>query len=258
MLARAATLTLALLAASCGNGRAPVPERPLLVFAAASLKGPLDEVGAAFTREAGTTVTLSFAASSALARQIESGAPADVLISADEEWMDYLAARNLVRADTRRVVIGNRLVLIAPAGLPGPLALRPGLDLAPALGTHGRLALADPAAVPAGRYARAALEWLGAWPALEQRLAPAENVRAALLLVALGEAPLGVVYASDAAAEPRVAVLGTFPREAHVPIRYPAAVVTRSRHAAATRFVAALGDGTARAAFLRHGFTATE
>jgi len=250
----AAVLLLAGLPAACAGGPARKPD-PLLVFAASSLNGALDEVAGTFTRETGTAVTISFAASSALARQIQAGAPADVFISADERWMDELARRSLVRADTRRVVVGNRLVLVAPAGAPLALALRPGANLAATLGERGRLALADPDAVPAGRYAKDALRWLGAWPAVRHRLAPAENVRAALLLVALGETPLGIVYASDAAAEPRVAVVGTFPREAHAPIHYPAAVTTRSRHAAATPLVEALARDTARAVFLRYGFT---
>jgi molybdate transport system substrate-binding protein len=244
---------LAAFAAACaGGGRAPAP--PLVVLAAASMKGALDEIAAAHTHDTGTRVSIVYAATSALARQVASGAPGDVFLSADEEWMDDLAAAGHLRAGPRRVVIGNRLVLVAPAGRSAPFALAPGTDLAGRFGT-GRLAVADPVAVPAGRYARDALVWLGAWPGVKDRLAPAENVRAALLLVALGEAPLGIVYASDAAAEVRVVVLATFPTGAHAPIRYPGAVLARSRHPQAHAFLDRLTAPAAREVFLRHGFT---
>lgn len=202
-------------------------------------------------------MSIAYAATSALARQVASGAPADVFVSADEEWMDELGALGHLWAGSRRAVIGNRLVLVAPAGRAGPFVLAPGADLAARLG-GGRLAVADPVAVPAGRYARDALTWLGAWPAVKGRLAPAENVRAALLLVALGEAPLGIVYASDAAAEPRVHVLGTFPPDAHAPIRYAGAVLARSTHPQAAAFLDRLAAPAAREVFLRHGFTRPE
>jgi molybdate transport system substrate-binding protein len=249
-------LVLAALAAACaGGGGTPAP--PLVVHAAASMKGALDEIAAAHTRDTGTRVSIVYAATSALARQIASGAPADVFLSADEDWMDELASRGHLRAGSRRVVIGNRLVLVAPVGRSAPFVVAPGTDLAGRLGT-GRLAMADPAAVPAGRYARDALVWLGAWPGVKDRLAPAENVRAALLVVALGEAPLGIVYASDAAAETRVVVLATFPPDAHAPIRYPGAVLARSGHPQAHAFLDRLTAPAGRDVFLRHGFVQPE
>lgn len=214
----------------------------LLVFAAASLKNALDEVNRAYD----APVRTSYAASSALARQIERGAPADVFLSADADWMDYLERRGQVVKGTRRPLLGNRLVWVAPAGSPvpaEPLAL---------LGQSGRLAIADPAHVPAGKYARAALEHAGTWDRIAGRLAPAENVRAALALVARGEAPLGVVYETDARAEPKVRVLARIDARLHPRIEYPAAAVRGSPGTA--RYLAFLASPTAAAIFEKHGF----
>lgn len=240
---------LALVAASA----AAAP--PLNVFAAASLKEALDEAGALYTRGGRAPVRTSYAASSALARQIEAGAPADVFVSADLEWMDDLQRRGEVDPRTRRNIAGNALVLVAPADARmRPVALRRGVDLRALLGARDRIALALTASVPAGRYARAALQSLGAWAALRPRVVEAENVRAALELVARGEASLGVVYASDARAEPRVRVLARFPASTHPRIVYPAARVAASTHPEAAAFVAWLRSPPAQAVFRRHGF----
>ncbi|MCX7324477.1 MAG: molybdate ABC transporter substrate-binding protein [Hyphomicrobiales bacterium] len=224
------------------------------MFAAASLKNALDAIADDFTRKTGQQVIISYGATPALARQIENGAPADVFVSADEDWMDYAVQRQLLKPGTRRNVIGNALVLIGPASPPNAVAIVPGLDWLAMLGPGGRLAVADPRAVPAGKYAQAALEKLGAWAALEPRLARAENVRLALQLVARGEAPLGIVYASDQHAEPRTQLLATFSADLHAPIVYPAAVIVTSRHASAGHLVAALSEPSAQVIFLSNGF----
>jgi molybdate transport system substrate-binding protein len=229
---------------------------PLTVFAAASLKESMDEAASAYQQVTGQAVRVSYAASSALARQIEQGAPADVFVSADLDWMDELESKGLVDAGTRADLLGNTLVLIAPAeGEAMPLVLQRGLDLRPLLGSQGRIALALVDSVPAGKYAKASLESLGMWDALAPRTAQAENVRAALLLVARGEAPLGVVYGSDAKAEPRVRVLATFPEGSHPPIVYPAARVKGSRHPQAAAFVRWLHGPTAATIFRGRGFS---
>jgi molybdate transport system substrate-binding protein len=227
--------------------------RGLLVFAAASLKTALDELLPALTQAAGKPVRASYAASSALARQIEAGAPADIFISADEDWMNYVAERHLIDQRSRVLLLGNRLVLIAPAGQQPTLRIAPGFPLAAALG-DGRLAVADPAAVPAGKYARAALTALGVWAQVERRLAPAENVRAALRLVSTEEAPLGIVYGSDAVADKGVVVVDSFPASSHPPIHYPAAVLATAKGDAPRRALAALQTPSARAVFERNGF----
>lgn len=198
------------------------------IFAAASLQTALTKIAAGY-RGPGAPLRPSFGASSAMARQIAQGAPADLFISADSEWMDWLSQRRLIAAGTRRNLLSNRLVLIAPQGAPVSLKIAPGMPLAPALG-GGRLAIADPVSVPAGKYGKAALVKLGVWDSVAGRLAPAENVRAALAYVARGETPLGIVYATDAHAEPRVRVVGTFPQGTHPRILYPAAL-TRARPA---------------------------
>lgn len=228
----------------------------LTVFAAASLKESMDEAAAAYEQATGHAVRVSYAASSALARQIEQGAPADVFMSADLDWMDVLRSKGLIDTVSRRELLGNTLVLIAPKDGPArPLALRKGTDLRPLLGRDGRIALALTASVPAGKYAKAAFEALGMWTALESRTAEAENVRAALLLVARGETPLGVVYGSDAKAEARVRVLATFPPSSHPPIVYPVARVRASKHPQAADFVRWLQTPAAVALFRAHGFT---
>ena len=220
-----------------GAGLAPLraqEAKALTVFAAASLQDALRALEPAWRAASGAPpsgnppLRFSFAASSALARQIEQGAPADLFLSADEPWMDYLAERRLIQPGSRVSPLGNALVLVAPADSPLPaLALGRGTDLMALLG-QGRLATGDPAHVPAGRYARQALEWLGQWQAVGPRLARADNVRAALLLVERGEAPLGIVYATDARASPGVRVLGTFPEGSHAPVSYPFAVTRRA------------------------------
>lgn len=227
--------------------------KTLTVFAASSLTTVLEEVGKAYTLQTGVPVRFSFAASSALAKQIESGAPADVFISADQEWMDYLAARNLIRAATRRDVVSNSLVLVAPASSAISIKIAPGFALAAALGDRGRIATGDPASVPIGRYARAALTHLQVWTSVESRLVPADNARTALSFVVRGEAPLGIVYATDAQAESRVRVVDYFPASSHAPIRYPAAAM-RLADANAGGFLAFLASEPARAIFDRAGF----
>lgn len=254
----AVLLILTLLAACSGQpaaAGADADSRPLLVFAAASLKESLDEAAAAYTAAGGPEVQVSYAASSALARQIAQGAPADAFVSADLEWMDWLQQRELVDADSRRDLLGNALVLVAPAsGNPAPVDLATAPDLRPRLG-GGRLALALVESVPAGKYARQAFESLGMWTTLAPHVAEGDSVRAALMLVARGEAPLGVVYASDARAEPRVQVVATFPADSHPPIVYPVARVAASRHAGAMEFIAWLGSPAAGEVFRRHGFS---
>jgi len=224
------------------------------VFAAASLADALRALGQEWVVRGHLAPRLSFAASSALARQIEQGAPADLFLSADEAWMDVLQARNLIEAATRRSPIGNALVLVAPADRARPVTLARGTDLL-ALAAGGRIATGDPAHVPAGRYAQAALEWMGQWQAVAPRLARADNVRAALLLVERGEAPLGIVYATDAAAARGVAVLGTFPPESHPPITYPFALTRRGAQGPQARALHDFLSGPeAAATWQRFGF----
>jgi molybdate transport system substrate-binding protein len=220
-----------------------------LVFAAASLKNALDEAAQAY--RAGKVV-VSYGASSTLAKQIQNGAPAEVFISADLDWMDYLDRQGLLAPGTRRNLLRNGLVLVAAADRPVKLAPAPGFALRRALGS-GRLALADPSSVPAGKYARAALEKLGVWGDVAGRLAPADNVRAALAFVARGEAPLGIVYATDAREEPRVVVAGVFPDDTHPPIVYPAAAL-RGARSGARQLLGFLSGREAGAIFEKHGF----
>ena len=245
------SLLLGLLLAAATVGHAA--ERTLTIFAAASLTDVLQEIGNAYTAQTHQPVRFSFAASSVLAKQIESGAPADVFVSADQEWMDYLAARQLIRDATRRDIGTNSLVLVAPADSQLQLRIAPGFALATALGKKGRLVTGDPASVPAGKYAKAALIKLGVWRDVEDRLVPADNVRTALNFVARGEAPLGIVYATDARADRHVRVVDTFPAYTHDRIAYPAAATTRSQPAAAT-FVTFLGSDAARTLFDKAGF----
>jgi molybdate transport system substrate-binding protein len=228
--------------------------KDIVVFAAASLKNALGQTSVAYQRETETKVLISYAASSTLARQIESGAPADLFISADLDWMDYLEQRNLIKPETRLTLLANRLVLIAPADSTVAIAIAPGFALADLLGKE-RLAMADPAAVPAGKYGKAALEKLGVWPQIEARIAPAEDVRAALLLVSRGETPLGIVYATDAVADKGVRIVATFPEDSHPPIAYPAAEIAATGNADAGLFLAYLKSDRARPFFERQGFT---
>jgi molybdate transport system substrate-binding protein len=228
--------------------------RPVLVFAAASLKNALDDITAQYERETGRKVSVSYAASPALARQIESGAPADLFISADLDWMDYLQARNLIKTETRANWLGNRLVLVAPKISTATVTIGPGLSLTELLG-DGRLAMADPKTVPAGKYGRAALESLGIWQSVENRLAQTENVRAALALVSRGETPLGIVYQTDAAADPNVRIAGTFPENTHPPIVYPIALTAQSANTDAAAFLAYARSPVARPLLEKQGFT---
>jgi molybdate transport system substrate-binding protein len=222
------------------------------VYAAASLKNALDEVDAAFTAKTQTLVRASYGASSALARQIEQGAPADVFISADADWMDYAAERHLIVAASRRDVLSNHLALIAPADSKVRLAIRKGMPLAAALG-DGRLAIAGPE-VPAGKYGRASLSALGVMDSVKDKLAPAENVRSALAFVARGETPLGIVYDTDAETEPKVRIVGLFPDATHAPIVYPAALIAASQNAAAGGYLGFLRGPEATAIFRKYGF----
>jgi molybdate transport system substrate-binding protein len=225
-----------------------------LVYAAASLTEVLQQIGADYARERGAVVRLSFGSTATLARQIEAGARADLFVSADQHWMDYVERRGLIQRASRVDLLGNRLVLVAPADSRLALTVGRGMPIRAALGARGRLSLADPASVPAGRYARAALSSLGVWPEVEGRIVAAENVRMALLFVARGEAPLGVVYATDARAEPRVRVVGEFPSTAHPAILYPAALTSGAR-AAAAPFLQYLTGTSARARFAAAGFS---
>jgi molybdate transport system substrate-binding protein len=248
-------LVLLPLIPSGGNLRAAEKSEPLSVFAAASLKESLDEAATAYQKASGQAVRVSYAASSALARQIEQGAPADVFLSADLEWMDYLQQRKLIDPAIRRNLLGNTLVLVAPAsGNIAPVPLKPGVDLLPRLGKKGRIALGMTASVPAGKYAKASFTSLGVWKSLEPRVAEAESVRAALMLVARGEAPLGVVYGSDAKAEPKVKVVGIFPENTHAPIVYPVARIAASRNPRAAAFVRWLATPAASKIFRARGF----
>jgi molybdate transport system substrate-binding protein len=234
--------------------RVPAAEASVTVFAAASLKNALDDVDAAFTRNSGIAVVASYAASSTLARQIEAGAPAGVFISADLDWMDYAEQKKLIAPNTRVNLLGNELVLIAPKDSPiREIAIARGVDLAARAGA-GRIATGDVRAVPAGRYARAALENLGMWGAVASRLAPAESVRAALALVGRGEAALGIVYATDARIEPNVKIVGTFSPDSHAPIVYPIAA-TAGATPQALAYAAFLRTAAAKAIFERYGFS---
>jgi molybdate transport system substrate-binding protein len=236
-------------------GFAADAERPVItVFAAASLTNVLQELGDGFTKETSIPVRFSFAASSALARQIENGAPADVFFSADLEWMDYLQTRNLIQRDTRHDVLGNRLVLIAPQGSTIKLKIEPHFPLAAALG-KGRLATGDPESVPAGRYAREALTTLSVWMEVQDRLVRADSVRSALAFVDRGEAPLGIVYETDALIDKGVRVVDVFPASSHLPIVYPVALTVSAKGGAA-RFVDYLRGPAGDLAFKAYGFTA--
>lgn len=229
-------------------------QESITVFAAASLKNALDDVDAAFAKASGVKVTASYAASSTLAKQIEEGAPADVFASADVDWMDYVQSKKLIKNDTRIDLLGNRLVLIAPKTLQlADVTIGPGFDLA-ALAGDGRIVTGDVRAVPVGRYAKAALEKLGAWAKAAPKMAMTENVRAALALVARGEAPLGIVYETDAKIEPGVRIVGTFPADSHPPIIYPFAATAVAKPQA-ERYLAFLRTSAAKAVFERYGFT---
>lgn len=228
--------------------------RPILVFAAASLQTALNAIAAEWQKETGKAVTFSFAASSALARQLEQGAPAALFASADLDWMDWAQQRNLIRAETRRTLLENTLVLIEPADRPKTdLKIEPGFRLAEALG-DGRLATGNVQSVPVGRYAQQALIHLGVWDAVGPKIAGADNVRAALALVARGEARFGIVYSTDAKTQPKARVVDTFPAGSHSPILYPFAVTAASSHPDAKTFLAYLSSPAAIRIFEAEGF----
>lgn len=226
----------------------------LMIMAGASLTDSLRDISAQWAKEGHQPLHLSFGASSTLARQIEQGAPANVFASADELWMDYLAKRDLIVTDTRKSLLGNDVVLIVPADKPRKVAIARGFDLLGMLGPDGRLAVGDPAHVPVGIYAEQALKNLMMWDAVVPRLARTEDVRAALRFVELGEAPVGIVYATDAAISKGVAIAGTFPADSHDPVRYPFAVVKAGDNAEARALMTFLSSPRARDVFTRRGF----
>lgn len=226
--------------------------RPILIFAASSLTNVMEDLAQAFTAASGVAVKTSYAASSVLAKQIEAGAPADVFFSADTEWADYLEGHKLLQPGTRRDVVANRLVLIAPRDSRVQVKIAPHFNLAGALGA-GKLATGDPDSVPVGKYAKAALQKLGVWDAVSSHLVPAENVRSALAFVARGEAALGIVYATDAKAESRVKVVDVFPDSSHPPITYPMAL-TAGAGADAARFAAFVTSAAGARIFRQYGF----
>ena len=251
MLRRAA---IVLIFAPLATLPAQTQDKTVTVFAAASMKNAIDNINAAFTKATGVRVVASLAASSVLAKQIEQTAPADVFASADLEWMDYVEQKKLIKGGTRVNLLGNKLVLIAPKDSKiGDVTIGQGFDLAKLAG-DGRIAVADVRAVPAGKYAKAALEKLGGWAAAEPKLASAENVRAALALVGRGEAPLGIVYETDAKVEKNVKIVGYFPEDSHPPITYPVALTANAKPEAA-QYLAFLRSGLAKTVFETYGFT---
>jgi len=246
-------LIVALIGSLAGVPAAQAQDGTLTVFAAASLKNALDDVDAAFIAGTGIKVVASYAASSALVRQIEQGAPADVFFSADLDWMDYGVQKKVIKDATRVTLLGNRLVLIAPQDSKlGSVTIGPGFDLS-ALAGGGRIVTGDVRAVPVGKYAKAALEKLGAWQAAEPRLAMTENVRAALTLVVRGEGALGIVYETDAKVEPQVKIVGMFPADSHPAIVYPVAA-TAAAKPEADRYIAFLRSQAAKTIFEKYGF----
>lgn len=246
-------MVVALAAAALPTAAASADD--VVVFAAASLKNALDDVAATYKAETGKSVTINYAASSALAKQIEQAAPADIFFSADLDWMNYLQDRDLIRKDTRRTLLGNRLVLVAPRDSTAAITLGPGAKLAELLGADGKLAMANVDSVPAGKYGKAALTKLGVWDAVAGRVVQADNVRAALAFVARGEAPVGVVYQTDANAEPAVKVIAIFPEESHPPILYPVAMTSSSKNPDAKAFLDFIQSDKAKAAYEKQGFT---
>ncbi len=233
---------------------AAAQEKKVTVFAAASMKNALDAADAAWSKESGVQVTVSYAASSALAKQIEAGAPADVFISADLDWMDYVAKKDLIKADTRSNLLGNRIVLVAEKGKAQKVDIKNGFDLATLVG-DSKLAMGAVDSVPAGKYGKAALEKLGAWSAVEKKVAGAESVRAALALVSRGEAAYGIVYQTDAAADKGVEIVGTFPEDSHPAIIYPVALLSESKSADAAAYLDFLKSDKAAPFFEAQGFT---
>ncbi len=243
-------LAIAALAAPLAHAQ----DKTITVFAAASIKNSVDDINAVFTQRTGVKVVASYAASSALAKQIENGAPADLFASADLEWMDYVAQKKLIKPESRTNLLGNRLVLIAPKDSKlNDVKIAQGFDLAKLAG-DGRIATGDVRAVPVGKYAKAALEKLGSWAAAEKKFAMADNVRAALVLVGRGEAVLGIVYETDAKVEPNVKIVGRFPENSHPAIVYPVAL-TAGAKPEANAYLNLLRSATAQVIFERYGFT---
>ncbi len=247
-------MTLWLLLFCVPSPAAQTNKPTIIVFAAASLTNVLQEVGDGFTKDSSIPVKFSFAASSTLARQIENGAPADVFFSADLEWMDYLQTRKLIQVATRHDVLGNHLVLVAPVTSKITLRIAPNFPLLAAVG-NSRLAIGDPDGVPAGRYAHEALTKLGVWNAVADRLARADSVRSALVLVDRGEAPLGIVYQTDALIDKNVRVVDVFPDNTHLPITYPIALANGAK-ADAAEFLSYVQSPAADIIFKRYGFIA--
>ena len=240
----------------CGSFLSPVlaEDKSLVVFAAASMKNALDDIDAAYTAKSGVKVQASYAASSVLAKQIEQGAPADIFVSADTDWMDYAISKKNINEPTRVNLLGNSIVLIgAKDSEINNVTIGPGFDLAKLAGS-GKIATGDVKAVPVGKYAKAALEKLGAWQAAEPKFAMADSVRAALTLVARSEAALGIVYSTDAKVEPGVKIVGTFPADSHPPIIYPVAA-TATAKAEATDYLAFLKSSAAKTILEKYGFT---
>jgi molybdate transport system substrate-binding protein len=251
---RGRLIAVATIVALAAFASARAQEQTLTVFAAASLKNALDDVNAAFTKDTGLKVTASYAASSALAKQLESGAPADVFISADLNWMDYSQAKNLIKADSRYNLLGNKLVLIAGKDSKlNDVKIDQGFDIAKLAG-DGRIAVADVKAVPAGLYAKAALEKLGSWAAAEPKLAQAENVRATLAFVSRGETPIGIVYETDAKVDPAVKIIGYFPESSYPPVTYPAAATANAKPDA-QKYLNYLKGSASKAVFEKYGFS---
>ena len=249
--------TAAVSAAWLGLSVIPAPAfaaDKIVVFAAASMKNALDNADAAFAKETGKEVTVSYAASGPLAKQLENGAPADVFISADTNWMDYVAGKKLIKDDSRVNLLGNKLVLVAAKDKAKPVEIKQGFDLASLLG-DGRLAMGQPESVPAGKYGKTALEKLGVWSSVEKKVAGAESVRAALALVSRGEAPYGIVYQTDVSADPGVAVVGTFPADSHPPIVYPVAITSSSKNPDVQAYFDYLKSAKAVPFFEHEGFT---
>jgi molybdate transport system substrate-binding protein len=232
----------------------PARAADTVVFAAASLKNALDAAAGLYKEKTGKTVTTNYAASPALAKQIEERAPADIFFSADLAWMDYLEEQNLIKNDSRVTLLGNTIVLVAPKDSAAALTLEPGVKLADALGADGKLAMANVDSVPAGKYGKAALEKLGLWAEVEGKVVQADNVRAALAFVSAGEAPLGIVYQTDANADDKVKVVATFPEDSHEPILYPVALTASSTNPDAAEFLEFLKSKAARPAFEKQGF----
>src|SRR5262245_21266790 len=249
----AALMAAALVACGPPDGSAHTQGGDPVVFAAASLKNALDAINAQWQKETGKKAVISYASSPALAKQIEQGAPAQMFISADLDWMDYLAAKRLIKPDTRSNLLGNRIVLIAHKDRAQPVEIKPGFDLAKLLG-DGRLSMANVDSVPAGKYGKAALEKLGLWAGVSNKIAQAENVRAALPLVSRGEAPVGIVYQTDAAADANVKIIGTFPEDTHPPIVYPIALTAGAVHPDATELLDYIRSDKAKALFQAQGF----